>query len=149
MSLYNPNDSKDNCGFGLIAHTQGEASHKLVITAIEGLDRMQHRGGIAADGKTGDGCGLLLQKPDAFFKEIAAENGWKLSKKYGVGVIFLNQDDTLAARGREILNEELERETLSVAGWRVVPTDHSVLGDLAASGVPQIEIGRASCRERV
>ncbi|MAD17000.1 MAG: glutamate synthase large subunit [Alteromonadaceae bacterium] len=139
MSLYNPNDSKDNCGFGLIAHTQGEASHKLVITAIEGLDRMQHRGGIAADGKTGDGCGLLLQKPDAFFKEIAAENGWKLSKKYGVGVIFLNQDDTLAARGREILNEELERETLSVAGWRVVPTDHSVLGDLAASGVPQIE----------
>ena len=59
MSLYNPNDSKDNCGFGLIAHTQGEASHKLVITAIEGLDRMQHRGGIAADGKTGDGCGSV------------------------------------------------------------------------------------------
>ncbi|WP_158768618.1 glutamate synthase large subunit [Paraglaciecola sp. L1A13] len=139
MSLYNPNDSKDNCGFGLIAHTQGEASHKLVITAIEGLDRMQHRGGIAADGKTGDGCGLLLQKPDAFFKEIAEENGWKLSKKYGVGVIFLNQDETLAAQGRKILNEELERETLGVAGWRVVPTDHSVLGDLAASGVPQIE----------
>ncbi|GAC35443.1 glutamate synthase large subunit [Paraglaciecola polaris] len=139
MSLYNPNDSKDNCGFGLIAHTQGEASHKLVITAIEGLDRMQHRGGIAADGKTGDGCGLLMQKPDAFFKEIAAENGWKLSKKYGVGVIFLNQDETLAAKGRKILNEELERETLGVAGWRVVPTDHSVLGDLAASGVPQIE----------
>ncbi|MFQ3235065.1 MAG: glutamate synthase (NADPH/NADH) large chain [Paraglaciecola sp.] len=139
MSLYNPNDSKDNCGFGLIAHTKGEASHRIVSTAIEGLDRMQHRGGIAADGKTGDGCGLLLQKPDAFFKTVATENGWKLSKKYGVGMIFLNQDETLAAQARRVLNEELERETLSVAGWRVVPTDHSVLGDLAASGVPQIE----------
>ena len=51
MSLYNPNDSRDNCGFGLIAHTHGEASHELVTTAIHGLDRMQHRGGIAADGK--------------------------------------------------------------------------------------------------
>ncbi|MFT7259554.1 MAG: glutamate synthase (NADPH/NADH) large chain, partial [Glaciecola sp.] len=65
MSLYHQNDSKDNCGFGLIAHTTGEASHQLVKTAIEGLDRMQHRGGVAADGKTGDGCGLLLQKPHA------------------------------------------------------------------------------------
>jgi glutamate synthase (NADPH/NADH) large chain len=139
MSLYNPNDSRDNCGFGLIAHTKGDASHHLVKTAIEGLDRMQHRGGIAADGKTGDGCGLLLQKPDGFFHAMAAENGWKLAKKYGVGMIFLNQDEDKAAQARKVLAEELVKETLSVVGWRVVPTDHSVLGDLAASGVPQIE----------
>ncbi len=139
MSLYNPNDSRDNCGFGLIAHTHGEASHELVTTAIHGLDRMQHRGGIAADGKTGDGCGLLLQKPDAFFHAIADENGWKLSKKYGVGMIFLSQDPVLAQTSREVLNEELEKETLSVVGWREVPVDHSVLGELAATGVPQIE----------
>ena len=139
MSLYNPNDSRDNCGFGLIAHTHGEASHTLVETAIHGLDRMQHRGGIAADGKTGDGCGLLLQKPDAFFHTIAAENGWKLSKKYGVGMIFLSQDQALAQTAREVLNEELEKETLSVVGWREVPVDRSVLGELALTGVPQIE----------
>ena len=139
MSLYHPNDSKDNCGFGLIAHINGKASHTLVETAIHGLHRMQHRGGIAADGKTGDGCGLLLQKPDSFFTEIARENSWKLSKEYGVGMIFLNQDEELAKRGREVLSEELLKETLTVVGWRVVPTDHSVLGDLAASGVPQIE----------
>ena len=139
MSLYNPNDSRDNCGFGLIAHTHGEASHELVTTAIHGLDRMQHRGGIAADGKTGDGCGLLLQKPDAFFHAIAEENGWKLSKKYGVGMIFLSQDPVLAQAAREVLNEELEKETLSVVGWREVPVDHSVLGELALTGVPQIE----------
>jgi len=64
--------SKDNCGFGLIAHTTGEASHKIVRTAIHALDRMQHRGGIAADGKTGDGCGLLMQKPNSFFKQLLA-----------------------------------------------------------------------------
>ncbi len=139
MSLYNPNDSRDNCGFGLIAHTHGEASHKLVTTAIQGLDRMQHRGGIAADGKTGDGCGLLLQKPDAFFQAIAEENGWKLSKKYAVGMIFLSQDDTLAQAARDILNEELEKETLNVVGWRKVPVNHDVLGELALTGVPQIE----------
>ncbi|OFC71232.1 glutamate synthase large subunit [Alteromonas confluentis] len=139
MSLYNPNDSRDNCGFGLIAHTHGEASHELVTTAIQGLDRMQHRGGIAADGVTGDGCGLLLQKPDAFFQAIADENGWKLSKKYAVGMIFLSQDDELAQAAREVLNEELEKETLTVVGWRKVPVNHDILGELALTGVPQIE----------
>ncbi|MCW8092839.1 glutamate synthase large subunit [Alteromonas sp. ASW11-130] len=139
MSLYNPNDSRDNCGFGLIAHINGEASHELVTTAIHGLDRMQHRGGIAADGKTGDGCGLLLQKPDAFFQSIAQENGWKLSKKYGVGMIFLSQNAEKAQVARTILNEELEKETLSVVGWRKVPVNHDVLGELALTGVPQIE----------
>jgi len=139
MSLYHPNDSKDNCGFGLIAHTMGEASHRIVHTAIHALDRMQHRGGIAADGKTGDGCGLLMQKPNSFFQTIAAENGWKLSKKYAVGMIFLSQDQEKAEAARQVINEELERETMGVVGWRIVPTDHSVLGDLAATGVPQIE----------
>ncbi|MDX2320147.1 MAG: hypothetical protein QNK26_06050, partial [Moritella sp.] len=71
MSVYDPSLEKDNCGFGLIAHQEGEASHKLVRVAISSLDRMQHRGGIAADGKTGDGCGLLMQKPDSFFRAIA------------------------------------------------------------------------------
>jgi glutamate synthase (NADPH/NADH) large chain len=139
MSLYNPNDSRDNCGFGLIAHTTGEASHTLVKTAIEGLDRMQHRGGIAADGKTGDGCGLLIQKPDAFFQTIAEESGWKLSKRYGVGMIFLNKNEELAQAARDILNEELEKETLTVVGWRTVPVNLGVLGELALRGVPQIE----------
>ena len=69
--LYNPSEFKDNCGFGLIAHMQGKQSHRLLKTAIESLTCMTHRGGIAADGKTGDGCGLLLQKPDAFLRAEA------------------------------------------------------------------------------
>ncbi|HSL39695.1 MAG TPA: hypothetical protein VK857_04930, partial [Desulforhopalus sp.] len=78
MGLYNQGLEKDNCGFGLMAHLQGEVSHKLVRTAIASLARMTHRGGIAADGRTGDGCGLLLQKPDGFFRALAEENGWNL-----------------------------------------------------------------------
>ncbi|MET1218527.1 MAG: glutamate synthase large subunit [Glaciecola sp.] len=139
MSLFHPTDSKDNCGFGLIAHTHGAASHRLVTTAIEGLDRMQHRGGIAADGKTGDGCGLLIAKPDTFFQAVAAENGWRLAQNYAVGMVFLSQDPVLAEQARSVLNEELAKETLNVLGWREVPVDKSVLGDLALTGVPQIE----------
>jgi glutamate synthase (NADPH/NADH) large chain len=139
MGLYHSSDSKDNCGFGLIAHTQGEASHILVATAIEGLGRMQHRGGVAADGKTGDGCGLLLQKPDAFFKQVASDHGWTLNKNYSVGMVFLSQNPIKAQTSRLILTEELEKEMLSVLGWRLVPVNHSVLGDLAKTGVPQIE----------
>nr|WP_136251849.1 glutamate synthase large subunit [Ningiella ruwaisensis] len=139
MGLYNITDSKDNCGFGLIAHIQGEASHSLVRTAIHGLDRMQHRGGVASDGKTGDGCGLLLQKPDVFFKKVAKTHNWTLNNNYAVGMVFLNQDPVLASTARDVLNAELEKEMLTVVGWREVPVDHSVLGDLAKTGVPQIE----------
>ena len=69
--LYRPEEFRDNCGFGLIAHIEGEASHRLLQTAIESLTCMTHRGGIAADGRTGDGCGLLLQMPDAFMRAEA------------------------------------------------------------------------------
>ncbi|MFT5880366.1 MAG: glutamate synthase (NADPH/NADH) large chain, partial [Moritella sp.] len=139
MSVYDPSLEKDNCGFGLIAHQEGEASHKLVRVAISSLDRMQHRGGIAADGKTGDGCGLLMQKPDSFFRAIASEKKWNLGKHFAVGMIFLNQDDDKAATAKQIMKEELERETLSVIGWREVPLDPSVLGEIAISSLPQIQ----------
>ena len=108
MSVYDPSLEKDNCGFGLIAHQEGEASHKLVRVAISSLDRMQHRGGIAADGKTGDGCGLLMQKPDSFFRAIAVENNWNLGNNYAVGMIFLNPIQEEAARSKRILEEELQ-----------------------------------------
>ncbi|MER2492797.1 glutamate synthase large subunit [Catenovulum sediminis] len=139
MKLYDASQAKDNCGFGLIAHMDGEASHKLVRTAIGALDRMKHRGGIAADGKTGDGCGLLMQKPDTFFRAIADENNWKLAANYGVGTVFLNQDDEKAAFARQVIEEELERETLTVVGWRVMPTNNEILGEIAASQLPRFE----------
>lgn len=137
--MHNSQDVRENCGFGLIAHLEGEASHKIVRTAITSLDRMQHRGGISADGKTGDGCGLLIQKPDAFFRAVAEENNWHLGKKYGVGTIFLSQDPIKAARAKEVIQQEIENEMLELVGWRVVPTNNEVLGQIAADQLPQIE----------
>ena len=137
--MHNREDVRENCGFGLIAHLEGKPSHKIVRTAITSLDRMQHRGGISADGKTGDGCGLLLQKPDAFFRSIAEENQWRLGKKYGVGTLFLSQDPIKAQAAKRIIRQEIENEMLELVGWRVVPTNTSVLGEIAAAQLPQIE----------
>ncbi|TKI06922.1 glutamate synthase large subunit [Martelella alba] len=137
--LYDETQEKDNCGFGLIAHIEGEPSHKVVRTAIHALARMQHRGAILADGKTGDGCGLLLQKPDRFYRMVAQERGWRLAKNYAVGMIFLSQDPEEASVSRRIVEEELQNETLSIIGWREVPINADVLGDIALSSLPRIE----------
>ncbi|WP_374979176.1 glutamate synthase large subunit [Pseudomonas solani] len=138
--LYHPDEFKDNCGFGLIAHMQGEASHHLLQTAIEALTCMTHRGGINADGKTGDGCGLLIQKPDLFLRATAkAEFAVELPAQYAVGMVFLNQDQTRAEAARANMNREIEAAGLTLIGWRKVPTDTSVLGRLALERLPQIE----------
>ena len=110
MSLYNSEIVKDNCGFGLMAHLRGEASHRLVRTAISSLARMAHRGGIAADGRSGDGCGLLLQKPDGFFQAIAGENGWNLGGRYGVGMVFFSAERERELAARQVIEEELARD---------------------------------------
>ncbi|WP_438319891.1 glutamate synthase large subunit [Edwardsiella tarda] len=137
--LYDASHERDNCGFGLIAHIEGEPSHKVVRTAIHALARMQHRGAILADGKTGDGCGLLLQKPDRFLRMVAEERGWRLAKNYAVGMLFLSRDAEQARDAQRIVEEELQNETLSIVGWREVPVSQEVLGEIALSSMPRIE----------
>jgi glutamate synthase (NADPH/NADH) large chain len=124
----------------LIAHTTGEASHRLLQTAIESLTCMTHRGGIAADGKTGDGCGLLLQMPVGHMRALAQEQFQRqLSERFGIGMIFLSNDEAKAAEEREILAEVVANEGLNIVGWREVPTDPSVLGEIALGNMPRIE----------
>jgi glutamate synthase (NADPH) large chain len=138
--LFNPDEFKDNCGFGLIAHMQGVASHDLLQTAIEALTCMTHRGGINADGKTGDGCGLLIQKPDQFLRAVAREQfACELPEQYAVGMVFFNQDPARAEAARANMDKELLAEGLQLIGWRKVPVDTSVLGALALERLPQIE----------
>ena len=138
--LFRPEEFRDNCGFGLIAHTSGDASHRLLQTAIESLTCMTHRGGIAADGKTGDGCGLLLQMPDKFMRTAARECfGVDLGEHYGVGQIFLSPDPDTAQAARLATEAAIVGEGLSVVGWRVVPTDSSVCGEIALATLPVIE----------
>ena len=139
MSLYQHDDVRDNCGFGLIADINGEARHDLITTAVQGLDRMQHRGGIGADGKTGDGCGLLLQMPEQFFRDYAKQQGWGLSKKFAVGSIFFSNNSDQREAARAVIEQELKKETLEITGWRKVPTDNSVLGEGAKQSEPTIE----------
>jgi len=138
--LYHPDEFRDNCGFGLVAHIEGKPSHDLLQSAISSLTCMTHRGGIAADGVTGDGCGLLMQKPDRFLRAQVRELfGRELAGNYGVGMIFLSQDTTRAATARTVLESELQGQGLVVAGWRKVPVDASVCGRMALANMPQIE----------
>ena len=139
LGMYQPEEFRDNCGFGLIAHMQGETSHDLLRTAIHSLSCMTHRGGIAADGKTGDGCGLLLAMPKAFFRAEATALGVSLSELFAVGTVFLNTDSTLAQHAREVLDAEISKEGLTVATWRVVPTDNNALGEIALRSLPVFE----------
>ncbi len=138
--LYRADEFKDNCGFGLMAHMEGQASHGVLEKAIEALACMTHRGGIAADGKTGDGCGLLMQMPQKFFRAAAKnEIGAELSEHFAVGMVFLSQDNALAETARQTINRELDAQGLEVAGWRAVPTDTECLGPIAKETLPQIE----------
>ncbi len=135
--LYQLDEFKDNCGFGLIAHLKGRPSHKLLQTGIEALTCMTHRGGIAADGKTGDGCGLLIQKPDSFLRSIAKEEGFELSKVFAIGSLMLSRDPEKAGTAKKILAEELAAQGLVDIHWRAVPVDPACLGPIAKETLPE------------
>ncbi|WP_269914556.1 glutamate synthase large subunit [Acinetobacter sp. HY1485] len=146
QGLYQPHEFKDNCGFGLIAQMQGNASHHLVKTAIHSLSCMTHRGGIAADGKTGDGCGLLLSMPKAFFRAEAKRlSDITLSEIFAVGSIFLNHDATLAQQAKDTLTKEINAEGLRVIAWRIVPTNVDALGEIALQSMPVFEQVIVNC----
>jgi glutamate synthase (NADPH/NADH) large chain len=137
--LYDPAFEKDSCGFGLIANIDDKPSHWLVKTSIDSLARLTHRGAIAADGKSGDGCGLLLKTPDTFFRAKAEELGVTAAETFAVGMVFLNQDSAKAEQAKSILNEEIEKEGLKVIAWRVVPTNTEACGEQSLATLPTIE----------
>jgi len=130
---------RDSCGFGLIANLDDTPSHWLLQTAISSLNRLTHRGAIATDGKTGDGCGLLIKMPTQFMRAVAGDAGLQLTQRFGVGLVFLNRDPERAARARAILTAELQAEKLTVAGFRTVPTDSEACGAEALKTLPGID----------
>jgi glutamate synthase (NADPH/NADH) large chain len=130
---------RDSCGFGLIASLDDKASHWVVATAISSLNRLTHRGAIANDGKTGDGCGLLIKQPTAFLRAAAGAAGIKLTQKFAAGLVFLNRDAAKADRARKVLTAELQAERLIVGGFRALPTDPSACGSEALKTLPVIE----------
>jgi len=148
-TLYSPDFEQDSCGFGLIAQLDDQPSHRLVQNAITSLACMTHRGAVAADGKSGDGCGLLFKKPDGFLRAVAAEAGFSLGERYAAGLVFLNRDAALARRARDLLAREIAAEGLNVSGFRVVPTDPTALGEAALQSVPVIEQLFVNCPDTI
>ena len=137
--LYRSAYERDSCGFGLIASLDDQPSHWVLKTAISSLNRLTHRGAVASDGKTGDGCGLLIKTPKRFLRAVAAKAGVSLASQFAAGLVFLNRDPARAAEARRVLTLEIEREEMSVAGFRVVPVDPSACGVEALKTLPRIE----------
>ena len=137
--LYRPEFEHDSCGFGLIAQMDNEPSHWLVETAIGALERMTHRGAVAADGKSGDGCGLLMKKPDAFLRRVAAESGLELGRNYSAGNVFLSRDPARREAAREALAEACAHYELTLAGWRELPTNPEACGPEALRSLPVMQ----------
>jgi glutamate synthase (NADPH/NADH) large chain len=138
-TLYSPDFEQDSCGFGLIAQIDDQPAHHLVQTAISSLACMTHRGAVAADGLSGDGCGLLFKKPDAFLRAVAAEAGIALAPLYAAGLVFLSRDAAQAEHARATVRAELTAQGCEVAGFRVLPIDTSVCGKYALESLPHFE----------
>ena len=120
--LISKNDFRDNCGFGLIAHINGKKSHDIVIKSINALESMTHRGAIGADGKTGDGCGILVDLDKDFFEEaLLKEQSIKIKDEFAIGQIFLDHEiDLVLPKIKKILKKEININVEKIIFFRSV-----------------------------
>ena len=137
QGLYDASHEHDACGVGMVVNIHGNKSHELVDNALKVLENMRHRGAEGADGRTGDGAGIMLQIPHEFIllQGIPVpEKG-----KYGTGLVFLPKDPVRQQAILSIMIEEIEREGLQLMHLRNVPTNPSCLGEAALSTEPDIK----------
>jgi len=125
---------KDNCGFGLLAHIHNQPSHQMLRDAIRALSRMMHRGAVAADGKSGDGSGLLCAMPVRFMRKVAEQQGVSLPEQFAVATLFLNEREIQL----DAFREQCARNDLQVLMVRDVPLETDALGEYALSLLPEI-----------
>jgi len=145
--LYDPSLERDSCGVGFIANIKGKKSHQIVSDAINILCNLEHRGAVGADPRAGDGAGILVQIPHAFFLRKAAEIGFQLPKPgdYAVGALFMPKETAWRKVITSIIADQIKAEQLTLLGWRDVPTDNSSLGETVKPTEPanmQVFIGR-------
>ena len=134
-------EERDACGVGFIASLKGERTHKTVADALTALGCMEHRGACSADDDSGDGAGIMCNIPWKMLGKYCDDAGIAGFEegKSGVGMVFLPQDEAQAKKSREILNECVEAEGLTVLGWREVPVNKNVVGRMAKATEPVIE----------
>lgn len=133
QGLYDSSYEKDACGMGFVVNIKGKKSHKIIDDGLEILERLKHRGGAGADENTGDGAGILVQIPHAFFQRECDVLGIKLpaTGKYGVGMIFAHRYEDLRNQQKAIFEEVVKEEGQIFLGWREVPIDATCIGETA------------------
>jgi len=149
--LYEPANEHDACGVGFVCDIKNRRSHQIVRQGLEILERLTHRGAVGADPKAGDGAGILVQIPDAFFRSVV---GFDLPApgRYGVGLAFLPQEETARIAIQAVMERQIAESGQILLGWRDVPTDNSDLGESVLPTEPRIRqvfVGRgANCPDQ-
>jgi len=137
QGLYNPENEHDNCGAGFICSLQGKKTNDIIHKALDILDKLEHRGAVSADGKTGDGAGILIEIPHDF---LVTQCDFKLPAlhEYAVGMVFLPRKENQRTYCNGVFESEIKKQGLDILGWRKVPVNRDVVGSIAAQTEPQI-----------
>ena len=143
MGMYDPRFEHDSCGIGAVVNVKGVKSHATVVNALKIVENLQHRAGKDAEGKTGDGVGILLQVSYKFFARACKPLGIELGgeREFGVGMFFFPQEEFKRRRAMKMFEVIVEKEGMEFLGWRNVPTDPGKLGKKAADCMPYIMQG--------
>ena len=138
--LYDQSFEHDNCGIGAVVDIKGRKSHQIVADALSIVENLEHRAGKDAEGKTGDGVGILTQISHKFFQKACKEAGISIGneREYGVGMFFFPQDELKRSQAMKMFEIIVEKEGMKLLGWRKVPTAPEVLGEKALSCMPMI-----------
>ena len=141
--LYRSEFEHDNCGIGAIVNIKGQKSHDTVANALKIVENLEHRAGKDAEGKTGDGVGILLQVSHRFFSKVCKPLGIFLGSErdYGVGMFFFPQDELKRNQAKKIFEVIVKKEGMNFLGWREVPVKADVLGSRAVECMPCIMQG--------
>ena len=143
QGLYSPAFEHDNCGIGAVVNIKGEKSHQIVADALGIVEHLEHRAGKDAEGRTGDGVGILTQISHRFFSRVCRESGIRIGgeREYGVGMFFFPQNELKRGRAKKMFEIIVEKEGMEFLGWRQVPTAPEVLGHKARECMPVIYQG--------
>ena len=140
QGLYDPRFEHENCGIGAVVNMKGETDRSVVDNALKIVETLEHRAGKDADGKTGDGVGILLQISHTYFSKVAKELNIPIGDKreYGIGMFFFPQTKAKYEKAMKTFEQVLKEENLEFLGWREVPVNPSVLGSKALESMPHI-----------
>ena len=151
LGLYRPEFERDACGIGFVANIKGNKSHQIISDALTILENMEHRGACGCENNTGDGAGILIQTPHAFFFDECLKLGVHLPAfgRYGVGMVFFPKELRLREECREIFTRTTEELGMEVLAWRKVPVNPEDIGFTARSVEPEIEQVFISCPDHI